>query len=98
MNNIAQWNFQLVDAKPGPSIDDAADFIRQLGGDPWVLDSLDCIATTTFGNIVIAEYTATGPIALLEKLRSAHARATESNPPPLKMLHDGDPCLAAALE
>lgn len=76
--STALWHFQLVDEKPGPSIDDAADFIRQHGGDPWMLDSLDCIATTTFGHNVIREFTATGPASMLNQLRSAHARATGS--------------------
>ncbi len=87
---ISQWKFYLVEESPGPSLDDAAAMIRQLGGDPWALESLDCIGSTTFGNIVINEFAATGSPAVLNELCSAHAQATGSSPQPLQAAHGGD--------
>lgn len=96
--NTVRWQFQLVDEKPGPSIDDAADFIRQHGGDPWKLDSLDRIANTTFGNIVISEFAATGPASMLNQIRSTHAQASGSTPEPNREVYGGDQCFAGLKE
>lgn len=95
--NKAQWHFHLVDEKPSPSVDDAADFIRQHGGDPWQLDSLDCIATTSFDSIVIREFVATGPASMLNQLRSAQAQATGFSQP-VKEVHCDDQCFAGLKE
>jgi hypothetical protein len=88
--NSSQWNFYLVDEMPGPSLDDAADTIRQLGGDPWALESLEYVRTSHLNGFVFSEFAAKGPESLLEDLRSAHARTTGSTAQPLRRVPMGD--------
>ena len=74
-----RWSFHLVEEKLELAIDDAAQFIGDLGFDPWAFDAVELISTARHGAIAIAEFTVIGAPRRVEALRSAHGEATSSS-------------------
>jgi hypothetical protein len=73
-----QWEFCLVDEKPGPAVGDAVALIESLGFDPWSFSSLALVSESCVENLAICEFAVAGPRTLVDGLRAAHARATGS--------------------
>lgn len=83
--HLYQWNFYLVDEKPGPSIGDAAEFLQTLGFDPWAFSKLDLVSESYEGEMAISKFSVAGSRRLVEELRAAHARATGSITAPIQL-------------
>lgn len=77
-HNSSRWTFHLVEPIPGPTIDDAASHIRDLGVDPWLLDSIDRMGSTLMHGVSVVEFSITGPKRLVETIQENHDRHTGS--------------------
>jgi hypothetical protein len=73
-----QWEFCLVDEKPGPAVGDAVALIESLGFDPWLFSSLALVSESCVEKLAICEFAVAGPRLLVDALRAAHACATGS--------------------
>lgn len=74
-----QWSFSLVDEIPVPSVGDAAEFIEDLGFDPWSFTRIDLVSDAREGKMIVSEFVVVGSQAGVEALRNAHDLATRSN-------------------
>jgi hypothetical protein len=82
---LCQWTFTMEDMPPGPSTGDAEEYIESLGCNPGSFFSLDLVSDTLQDTQCVSEFSVSGSLELVNRLRELHdaGKKTVSAPPRL---------------